>query len=92
MDPITNEEDVKCCLGKFYFQEKEYIKAIEIYKEGLTINPKSVILLYEIGFAYSKLGNKKRAMRYWKKLLRVTSPHSFLAVMIKQILHKKELY
>ena len=92
MDPITDEEDVNYYSGRCYFQEKDYIKAIEIYKEGLTINPKSVILLYEIGFAYSKLENKKRAIRYWKKLLRVVSPHSFLALTIKQILHKKELY
>jgi len=92
MDPITNEEDVKYYLGRSYVQEKDYIKAIEIYKEGLAINSKSALLIYAIGLAYSKLENKKKAVRYWKKLLNTISPHSFLAVEIRQILNRKELY
>ena len=92
MDPITDEEDVKYYLGRSYALEGDYLKAIKTYKEGLTINPKSVILLYEIGVAYSKINDIKRAMKFWKKLLRFVSPHSFLGVEVKQILHKKKFY
>lgn len=87
MDPITNKEDVKYYLGNLYFQKKNYKKAIKIYKEGLKINPKSLILLYEIGLAYSKLKNKKKVLKYWKKLLKAAS-HSFLAVEARWRLNK----
>lgn len=79
MDPITNEEDVKYYLGRLYFQKNDYKNAIKVYKEGLTINPQSIILLYEIGLAYSRLKNYKKALEYWRKLLKI-APHSFLAV------------
>jgi len=78
MDPITGKEDVKYYLGRLYFQKADYNKAIKVYKEGLAINPQSIILLYEIGSAYLKLKNRKNSLRYWKKLLHI-SPHSFLA-------------
>ena len=84
MDPITDEEDVKYYLGRYYFQEKNYIKAIETYKEGLAINPQSAILLYEIGLAYSKMRNKKRALTYWEKVQKAVSPHSFIGVRVKK--------
>lgn len=88
MDPITDKEDVKYYLGRSYAQNKDYIKAIEIYKEGLAINPQSVILLYEIGLAYSKLKNHRKALKYWRELLRIAPPYSFLAINVKQRLNK----
>jgi tetratricopeptide (TPR) repeat protein len=89
MEPITDEEDVKYYLGRLYFENKGYKKAIKIYKQGLKINPKSVILLYEIGLAYLKLRNHKKALRYWRKLLKI-APHRFLAVKIKEEILGKE--
>lgn len=87
MEPITNEEDVKYYLGRLYFQNKDYKKAIKIYKEGLKINLRAIILLYEIGLAYSKLKNHKKALRYWRELLKIT-PYSFLADEAKWRLSK----
>lgn len=84
MDPITDEEDIKYYLGRSYAQEKDYIRAIKAYKEGLAINPRSAILLYEIGLAYFKLKNKKRTLTHWKKARKVVSPHSFIGVRIKK--------
>ncbi len=82
MDPITDKEDVKYYLGRFYFQNKDYEKAIKEYEKGLIINPKSIILLYEIGLVYFKLGNHKKVLRYWRKLLKMY-PHSMLASKVK---------
>jgi len=82
MDPITNKEDVKYYLGRLYFQNKDYEKAIKAYKRGLIINPKSIILLYEIGLVYFKLKNHNKALRYWRKLLKMY-PHSLLAAEVK---------
>jgi len=76
MGPITDEEDVKYQLGRFYFQARDYKKAIKIYKEELNINPHSIILLYEIALAYSKLNDYEKACEYWNKLLKI-EPNSF---------------
>jgi len=84
MDTITDEEDVKYYLGRRHVQEKDYIKAIEIYKEGLALNPRSPILLYELGLAYLRLNNKKRALSYWKKALKNVSEYSYLGVLVKE--------
>jgi len=88
MDPITNKEDFKYHEGKLYFQEKDYKKAIKIYKEGLKINSQSIILLHEIGITYCKLKNYYTASKYWKKLLKITSLHSFIAVDTKWKLNR----
>ena len=83
MDPITNKEDTKYYLGKLYFQKADYQKAIRIYEQGLLINPQSIILIYEIGLTYSKLKKHKKALKYWRRLLRI-APHSFLANEVSQ--------
>ena len=88
MDPITNKEDFKYHEGRLYFQEKGYKKAIRIYKEGLKINSQSTILLYEIGVAYCKLKNYHMASKYWRKLLKITSSHSFIAIDTKWTLNR----
>ena len=77
MDPITNEEGVKYYLGRLYFQARDYRKAIKMYEEGLTINPQSIILLYEIGLVYSKVNDYEKACEYWRRLLKI-EPDSFL--------------
>lgn len=87
MDPITNKEDAKYHLGRFYFQNNNYKMAIKIYKRGLTINPQSIILLYELGLAYSKLEKHKEALKYWGKLLKI-APHSLLGVEARWRLNK----
>ena len=89
MDPITDEEDAKYHLGRLYFQKGDYKKAIKIYKEGLTINSQAIILLYEIGLAYSKLKNHKKVCEYWRKLLKI-APHSFLAVDVREEIYGRE--
>jgi len=91
MDPITDEEDVMYYLGKLYAQEKDYLNAIKAYKEGLAINPKSAILLYEIGLVDLKVNNRKQALKYWEKLLSIMSPHSYLAIEVKQKLKRGNL-
>jgi len=89
MEPLTNREDVKYYLGRLYFQKADYKKAIKIYKEGLSINPQSLILLYEIGLAYTKFKKRRSALKYWKKLLNI-APHSFFANEVGQRLKRQK--
>jgi len=92
MDPITNKEDFKYYEGKLYFQEKDYKRAIKIYKEGLKVDSKSTILLYEIGVAYCKSKNYHMASKYWRKLLKMASSHSFIAIDTKRKLNRIDGY
>ena len=90
MNPITKEEDLKYYLGNLYLQKGDYKKSIKIYQEGLRINPQSIVLLYEIGLAYSKLKNSRKAQEYWKRLLEI-APHSLLAAEISWRLEREEI-
>ena len=78
-----------CILAdRLYFQEKDYKKAIKVYREGLKINPQSAILLHEIGIAYCRLKNYHMASKYWRKLLKTSSSHSYIAVDTKWKLNR----
>lgn len=81
MDPITSKEDAKYYLGRFYFRRKKYRKALKIFQEGLVINPRSFIILYEIGLTYLRMKNYKTVRGYWKKVLEI-APHSILAAEV----------
>ena len=78
MDPITNKEDVKCHLDRFYFQRMEHRKPLKAYQEGLASNPQSFNLLYEAGLTHLKPKEYESALKYWGKLLEV-APHSIAA-------------
>lgn len=88
MDPITNPEDKKYHLGKFYFQRGDFKKAIKAYEEGLIVNPQAIILLYEIGLVYWKLKDYRNSSKYWKKLLAI-APFSIPAIQAKDKLASK---
>ena len=83
MDVITGKDDFKLHEGTFCCQKGDFKKAIKLYKNGLEVNPNNLVILYEIGLAYSKLQKQKKALKYWKKLSRI-APHSYLGVKVKE--------
>ncbi|MFC2060970.1 tetratricopeptide repeat protein [Elusimicrobiota bacterium] len=71
MDPITNKEDYYYQLGKFYFQKKDYDKAIQELEKGLKINNSSLIILCELGMCYMKMGEYQKAITYFNKVQKI---------------------
>ena len=69
MDVITSKDDFKLHEGCFCRQQGDFKRAIKLYKDGLKINSKNLVLLYETGLAYSKLQKQRKALKYWKKML-----------------------
>ncbi len=82
MDVITSKDDFQLVRGDFYLQRNDFKKAIKSYKNGLKINPENLVILYEIGLAYSKLRRSKKALKYWGKITRI-APQSYLGDKVK---------
>jgi len=85
MDPITNKEDFYYYRAKFYFQRKDFTKAIYEFEKGLRINADSIVILYELAMCYMELGNYQKAIELFQKVKRV-APFSIHAVNSSEIL------
>lgn len=83
MDIITSKDDFKLHEGDFYLQRGEFKKAIKLYKNGLKLNPGNLVILYEIGLAYSRLQKQKKALKYWKRITKI-APQSYLGNKVKE--------
>ena len=56
-------------LGHYYVTKKDYLKSIEIYKEGLKIDPQDDSLLMNIANSYSAMGEYAKADAYYDRAL-----------------------
>lgn len=56
-------------LGYTYFQLGEYEKSIKEYQAADFVEPGNTNVLYQIGQAYEKLGQKDKALEYYRKVL-----------------------
>ena len=74
-DPVTPGEVIPAreLLGDMYLEMGEPAKALEAYEADLTRHPKRFNGLYGAGLAEEKLGNAKKAILYYKKLLAFTN-------------------
>lgn len=61
-------------IGMYYFREKNYKLAVDIFKKSLKINPKhptAPIRKANLASAYYKMGAVKKAIHYWEECLKV---------------------
>jgi tetratricopeptide (TPR) repeat protein len=58
-------------LGKAYYKQSEYDKAIDEFQKAYSLYPHSVIL-YNIAQAYEKEGNIPMALRFFREYLRAS--------------------
>lgn len=89
MDPITSQDTLRCYEGDYYFQRHDFKKAIKYYKDGLKVNPRNLVILYEIGLAYDELQKHGKALKYWKKLKNF-APHSILGAKVGDMFDGKK--
>ncbi|GAI65976.1 unnamed protein product, partial [marine sediment metagenome] len=54
-------------LGNIYLEEKEYEKAIELYKKALGLNPDYAAAHSNLGLAYKRLKRISEAVEHFKK-------------------------
>ncbi|MCP4665674.1 MAG: tetratricopeptide repeat protein [Deltaproteobacteria bacterium] len=66
--------DVHNLMGFCYFKQKEHEKAIECFKKVIQLNPSSAIDYANIASNYRDMGNREKALRYYKLALEL-DPH-----------------
>src|SRR4030095_3901858 len=69
-------------LGQLYFKQKDYNKAIDQFKQNLSLNPQNEKWLvpeayFQIGRCYLKLGNKPEAQKYFDNALDIDYEYDF---------------
>ena len=69
-------------LGQVYFKQKDYNKAMEQFRQNLTLNPQNEKWLvpeeyYQIGRCYLRLGNKSEAEKYFDQALDIDYDYDF---------------
>jgi predicted AlkP superfamily phosphohydrolase/phosphomutase/thioredoxin-like negative regulator of GroEL len=57
-------------LATFYLEEKQYDRAIEIYRRILSKSPGDLIALYNIGYAFKELGSPAKGAESFERLLK----------------------
>ncbi len=82
----TYDDDVKVQinqgLGQVYYKQKDYNKAIEQFKQNLSLNPQNEKWLipeayFQIGRCYMKAGNKTEAKKYFDMALDIDYDYDF---------------
>ena len=70
-------------LGIKYHDNDEYEKAIAVYKEALSIDPKSDVVNYEISITYRIMGDSRKAIRHSNIVIRQKKENLLLACISK---------
>jgi len=65
----SERTDVHNLMGFCYFKKKEHEKAIECFKRVLKLNPSSAIDYANIASNYRDMGDREKALRYYKLAL-----------------------
>ena len=68
-----NTEKALFYKGIINFKKLEYDKALNDFKNALTINPKNHIVLMNIGISYYRLGENLEAIKYIKESIRLNN-------------------
>ena len=68
---VVNKSFIHASLGNRYFEQGNFKKAIEEYRESLTHNPKNTDALNALGNTYMMLGRRNEATELYRKSLSV---------------------
>jgi tetratricopeptide (TPR) repeat protein len=70
-------------IGGFYFDEKKYIEALNVFKIELALYPNSQDVYTSIGLCYELLNKKKYAIVYYKMALNKNPDDEFAKELLK---------
>lgn len=69
--PHADQEKLWLDLGNFYFNNKQYEKAIEQYGKGLVLNNQASSCYFNIGASYYNLGRYEEALQYFLTTVKI---------------------
>ncbi len=70
-----NDFDALTKLGNFYYDQQQYQQAVEYYGKALEVRPDSIPVRSDMGTAYWYLGDAKRAVAEFDKVLKEDPKH-----------------
>ena len=77
-------------LGRFYYNEKEYDKAIVQFQNVLAIFPNHSNSLYSLGLCYEMKGEKDKALKEYEKVLELNPKNTEIESKIETLERKTE--
>jgi len=77
-------------LGRMYYNEKYYKKAVDQFLSVLTIFPNHSNALYSLGLTYEKLGEKEKALEQFRKVLKLNPGSKLITDKIKSLESEEE--
>jgi ribosomal protein S12 methylthiotransferase accessory factor len=81
--------DVHNLMGYCYYKLKEHEKAIDCFKRVLQLNPASAIDYANIGSNYRDMGDRKKALRYYRLALELDPTIDFARENLEKLKNKK---
>ncbi len=67
LDPLLSEKNLK--IGDFYFKKRNYVAAIERYKDSIEYQPDNTAAYLALGRAYEKNGDPGKAIEVYKSFI-----------------------
>ncbi len=67
LDPLLSEKNLK--IGDFYFKKKNYVAAIERYKDSIDYQPDNTAAYLALGRAYERNGDLGKAIEVYKSYI-----------------------
>jgi len=64
-------------LGKVFYEQKKYSKAIPLFHTSAQINPHNASPFFNLGLTYEQMGDRRKAVEYYIAFLRIDSPKHF---------------
>lgn len=82
----TDTEEDLLELGKFYFLNQKYDKAIAEFQKALEINDQNAETCYNLGLAYETKGQFDRARELYEKALSINPNHKLAQEHLNKLL------
>ncbi len=70
-----NDPEPRLKLANFYFDQREFERAVEWYQKGLELDPKNVDARTDLGTAYFNLGRPDLALAEYRRSLEINPTH-----------------
>ena len=76
-------------LGKFYFLNKKFKKAVEVFKEILGKEKNNYDAMYNLALSYEALNDLDQAKNIYQKLLSIKAEHKLAKDHLSKIIGKE---
>ncbi|WP_171035655.1 XrtA/PEP-CTERM system TPR-repeat protein PrsT [Colwellia ponticola] len=77
--------------GFIYLNNKQSVEAKSSFEKSLSLNPKNIASLYNLGLLHQRAEQHSKALSYFDQVLRISSEHKGALKALVSLANKKEL-